>query len=151
MRKEVGKAMASDSRINDEVMNASSWFGSDVAGFSQRTLDTIRTSLQSQFNAPPERWEQQDHSQYHASLMRTLGTHAGDPEKSLFEWLDSGTPTGAAAADIDAHGIFPAVDGPSAAVEKSKRFAQMRESAGFHEFSGNYQSFYQEDGEPAQQ
>ena len=62
MRKELEKAMASSLRISDEVRSASSWFGSDAAGFSQGTLDTIRTSLQSQFNAPPELWKQPDHS-----------------------------------------------------------------------------------------
>ena len=114
-------------------------------------LHKVTSQLQTEFAAQAEGWDAQDHSRYEANLMEAIGKHAGDPECALFSWLRTGTPMGAAEQPIEAHGIFLAVDGPSAAVEKSRRFAQMKQRADFQDTPGNDKSFYQEDGAPAQE
>ena len=150
MLKIIEDNMRDDPQVNNEVSLASSWCGRDVSGFPQSVLVKVTSQLQQEFAAEAEGWTLQDHSQNHANLMEAIGKRAGDPERALFNWLRTGTPTGAAEEAIQAHGIFPAVAGPSAAVEKSRRFAQMRQRADFQDTPGNYQPFYQEDGAPAQ-
>eukprot|EP00973_Karenia_brevis_P004445 609698-Karenia_brevis.AAC.1 len=58
-----------------------------------------------------------------------------------------GCPTGVANSIIRPCGIFPSVDGSSAAVENSKAFAKLAEGRVWHQDGHrNYASFYEGDG-----
>ena len=60
-------------------------------------------------------------SRYFANLWEVLLQEAGDPEEEVPMWLKEGAPVGWRGT-LAPNGVFPTVDGDSAAVEKSREF-----------------------------
>jgi hypothetical protein len=142
----VFETLGTDAAYRKAVISAVDKLGDkSVKGFPDEVVEKLREALRNEFSAGKYLKDTVfDHELWKAMLQT-----AEDPDIDVPTWLKEGCPTGIGSSVISGRGIFPKVEGTSAAILASKECAKLQEDWQ-DEKHVNYKSFYQDSGDYAE-